>query len=118
MIVRTTCASVTFAAPFFLGALARWQPAGTYDVATDEAAIDINGHTVYRRIAALIRLPNGVGWRICSIDLGGLNAAGHATDDVGSLKRRDRPGIRTGIADADPGQRMRELAASSSPGAT
>jgi hypothetical protein len=54
MTVRTTRSSVTFRSPFRLVGIDHLQPAGTYDVETDEDIIEGNEHTVYRRVATIL----------------------------------------------------------------
>lgn len=56
MTIRTTKSRVTFAAPFRLSGIEGVQPAGSYDVETDEEAIEANQHIVYRRVATLLHL--------------------------------------------------------------
>lgn len=54
MTLRTTKTSIAFAAPFKLEGLDDEQPAGRYDVETDEEVVEGNGQTVYRRVATLL----------------------------------------------------------------
>lgn len=75
MAIRTTRKKVTFSAPFSLPELDGLQPAGTYDVATEEEAFEGNERTVYVRVATLlhIRLPGSA--RTVTIEPAGLDAA-------------------------------------------
>ncbi|NIJ35307.1 hypothetical protein [Sphingomonas oligoaromativorans] len=56
MTLRTIKSSIAFAAPFKLEGLEDEQPAGRYDVETDEEIIEGNGQTIYRRVATLLIL--------------------------------------------------------------
>jgi len=75
MAIRTICTQVTFTAPFRLPEIDGEQPAGTYDVETDEEAIEGNERTVYVRVATLIHLHTLGSSRIVTIDPKGLDAA-------------------------------------------
>lgn len=56
MTVRTSVKTVTFTRPFVLDGLDEVQPAGSYEVETDEELLDSVSFPVYRRIMTLIRL--------------------------------------------------------------
>jgi len=56
MTLRTTKSFVTFAAPFSLAGIQEMQPAGRYEIETDEEIIEGNGRTGYRRVATLLIL--------------------------------------------------------------
>jgi hypothetical protein len=73
--VRTTRSQATFVAPFTLPELDGPQPAGTYDVETDEEIIEGNERTVYVRVATLLYLESGAETRIVTVDPQGLQAA-------------------------------------------
>lgn len=75
MALRTTKSSVTFRAPFELRELDEAQPAGTYDIVTDEEIVEGNERTVYIRVATLLHLRKGGTTRIVTIDPAGLQAA-------------------------------------------
>lgn len=55
--VRTTRRTVTFTRPFTLGPLTEAQPAGDYQVETEEALLPTMTASAYRRTATLIFLP-------------------------------------------------------------
>jgi hypothetical protein len=57
MSIRTSTKVVTFTRPFRLSAVDDEQPAGSYDVETDEERLDTVSHPAYRRIATWIRIP-------------------------------------------------------------
>jgi hypothetical protein len=75
MAIRTTRTQVTFRAPFSLPELDGLQPAGTYDVETDEEAIEGNERTVYLRVATLISIHSLGSTRTVTIDPASLEAA-------------------------------------------
>ena len=54
MPVRTTRTQATFKEPFQLSELDGPQPAGTYDVDTDEDVIEGNERTIYLRLATIL----------------------------------------------------------------
>ena len=56
MTTRTTRKTVTFTGPFSLKGIDGIQPAGVYDVDTDEELIDDLSFLAYRRIATMIHL--------------------------------------------------------------
>jgi hypothetical protein len=84
--VRTTRSQATFLAPFALPELDGPQPAGVYDVDTDEEIIEGNERTVYVRVATLLYLETGAATRIVTIDSIGLQAA-LAQDALGAATR-------------------------------
>lgn len=51
------------------------QPAGTYEIETDEEGIEGNGPTVFRRVATLLILKEPGRTRTITIDPAGLQAA-------------------------------------------
>jgi hypothetical protein len=56
MTTRTSKETVTFKNPFFIGGLDEIQPAGDYEVETDEELIPGVSFVAWRRILTLIRL--------------------------------------------------------------
>jgi hypothetical protein len=58
MTTRTRRKLMTFAQPFLLRAIDAMQPAGTYNVDTDEELIDGLSFLAYRRTATWIHLPS------------------------------------------------------------
>ena len=56
MTIRTTSKTVTFVRPFVLDGLDEVQPAGTYDVETDEELLDTVSIRAYRRVSTLVHL--------------------------------------------------------------
>ncbi len=60
MTVRTSTKTVTFARPFVLRGIEGVQPAGTYNVETNEELLQTSIPT-YRSISTLIRLPARAG---------------------------------------------------------
>lgn len=75
MALRTTKSSVTFAAPFKLPELDEAQPAGTYDVVTDEEMIEGNERTVYIRVSTSLYVKHGGTTSVVTVDPKGLQAA-------------------------------------------
>lgn len=61
MTVRTSRKTVAFTRPFSLSGIDGVQPAGTYEVATDEELLPGLSFPAYRRIATLIYLPSRPG---------------------------------------------------------
>jgi len=59
MSIRTTDTAVTFRHPFSLSSIEGIQPAGTYQVSTDEEQIAGLSFLAYTRIATLLYLPAG-----------------------------------------------------------
>ncbi len=59
MSIRTTDTAVTFRRPFSLSSIEGIQPAGTYQVSTDEEQIAGLSFLAYTRIATLLYLPAG-----------------------------------------------------------
>lgn len=57
MTVRTSRKSVTFTRPFSLSGIETAQPAGTYEVETEEELLEGVSFPAYRRIATAIFLP-------------------------------------------------------------
>ncbi|KAB2865976.1 MAG: hypothetical protein F9K43_16555 [Bauldia sp.] len=56
MTIRTTRKTVTFARPFSLAGIDGVNPAGAYEVDTDEEVIDNLSFLAYRRVATTIHL--------------------------------------------------------------
>ncbi|HVJ42435.1 MAG TPA: hypothetical protein VM639_13110 [Dongiaceae bacterium] len=56
MTIRTTTTSVIFHYPFILSGLDERQPAGTYQVETDEEQIEDVSFVAFRRLSTLIHL--------------------------------------------------------------
>ena len=56
MTIRTTQTTVTFMRPFVLAGLDEEQPAGTYDIETDEERLEGLSFSAYRRVQTLIHL--------------------------------------------------------------
>ena len=75
MTIRTTRKQMTFQAPFSLPELGGVQPAGTYDVESDEEAVEGNERTVYVRVATLIHIESPGCTRTVTIDPANLDAA-------------------------------------------
>jgi hypothetical protein len=75
MAIRTTRTKVTFQAPFVLPELDGPQPPGTYDVETDEEAIEGNEHTVYVRVATLLQIRSPGCTRTVTVDRASFEAA-------------------------------------------
>jgi hypothetical protein len=75
MPIRTTRTQVTFCSPFSLPELDGDQPAGTYEIETDEEAVEGNERTVYVRVATLLHIHSPGSTRTVTIDPAGLAAA-------------------------------------------
>lgn len=58
MTMRTSRHRVTFTRPFTLHGIVGDQPAGTYDVETDEELVEGLSFPVYRRVATTVFLPS------------------------------------------------------------
>jgi hypothetical protein len=56
MTIRTKQSTVTFRRPFVLAGLDEEQPAGTYDIETDEERLEGLSFSAYRRVQTLIHL--------------------------------------------------------------
>lgn len=85
MSIRTTCSTVTFSNAFSLRNVSGIQPAGTYDIETEEEVIEGNDRTVYRRVATLLYIRSVGMTRACTIDPKDL-AAALAQDRIDSVK--------------------------------
>jgi hypothetical protein len=57
MSIRTSDTAVTFRRPFSLSSVEGTQPAGTYQVSTDEEQIEGLSFLAYARVATLLYLP-------------------------------------------------------------
>ncbi len=68
MTTRTTRKTVTFARPFSLKGIEGTQPAGAYDVDTDEELIDDLSFLAYRRVATMIHLRTDGATQIYRVD--------------------------------------------------
>ena len=75
MTIRTTKSTVTFRSPFRVKGMSEQQPAGTYEIETDEEAIEGNDRTVYRRVATLLILKDSGHIRTITIDPASLQVA-------------------------------------------
>ena len=75
MTIVTRRSSATFAAPFTVRGVEGQQPAGTYEIETDEEVIEGNGHVVRRRIATLMFIRRGQATETWTIDPADLAAA-------------------------------------------
>ena len=75
MALRTTRSEVTFLAPFTLAELDEPQPAGSYQVETDEDIIEGNERTVYVRVATLLYLERSGTTTVVTINPDGLRDA-------------------------------------------
>lgn len=75
MEIRTTRSKATFAAPFRLPEVEEVLPAGTYEIETDEQVIEGNEHTVFVRMATLLRVDIGGTSRTITISPDSLAAA-------------------------------------------
>lgn len=75
MTIRTTLKRVTFTKPFALSGIDGVQPAGTYEVATDEEMIVGLSFLAYRRVATMIHLLRHGGTQVFSIDPVDLEAS-------------------------------------------
>jgi hypothetical protein len=76
---RTTSRTIRFARPFTLAVIEGEQPAGTYEIETDEELLPGLSFPVYRRIAVRITLPfnamGAVGHQTVPVSLDELEAA-------------------------------------------
>jgi hypothetical protein len=68
METRTIRTSVTFVRPFVLPGVDGLQPAGTYDVDTDEESIDDVSFLAWRRVATMIHLRKDGATQVHTID--------------------------------------------------
>ncbi len=75
MSLRTIKSSITFSAPFKLEGWEEAQPAGRYDVETDEEVIEGNGRTIYRRVATLLIVRSRAMTQTITVDPSQLEAA-------------------------------------------
>ena len=75
MTTRTTRKTVTFTQPFVLSGLAGAQPAGMYEVDTDEERIDSLSLLAYRRVATSIEVHRNGATQVFPIDPVELDAA-------------------------------------------
>lgn len=75
MPTRTTTSHVTFKRAFRLAEIDRELPPGTYDIETEEEAIEGNERTVYIRTATIIWVRSLGSSRMVTIDPSGLEAA-------------------------------------------
>jgi len=107
MTVRASRKSVTFARPFSLSAIGREQPAGTYEVETEEELLEGLSFHAYRRSSTAIVLPAQPGSMILAeiveIDPAELEAArerdavAQACPDAAALGRAFRSLSKTSI---------------------
>ncbi len=75
MTIVTHRSSVTFAAPFTVKGGEGQQPAGIYQIETDEEVIEGNDHVVRYRIATLMFIRRGQAIETWTIDPADLAAA-------------------------------------------
>jgi hypothetical protein len=75
MTIRTTRKQVTFAKSFALGGVDGVQPAGTYEVETDDESIDDLSFLAYRRVTTLIHLQRDGATQVFRIDPVELDAS-------------------------------------------
>ena len=75
MTSRTTRKTVTFRHPFVLSDVDGTQPPGTYEVNTDEEAIDSMSILAYRRVATFIQVHRNGDSQVFPIDPVELDAA-------------------------------------------
>jgi len=68
MTIRTTLREVTFRHPFRLDALEGEQPAGVYEIATDEEQVEDISFLAYRRVATTIRIERHGAAQVFPID--------------------------------------------------
>ena len=68
METRTVRKTVTFTQPFALAGVDGIQPAGTYDVDTDEETIDDVSFIAWRRVATMIHLRKDGAMQVYPID--------------------------------------------------
>ena len=68
METRTVRKTVTFTRPFVLAGIEGMQPAGTYDVDTDEETIDDISFLAWRRVATMIHLRKDGAMQVYPID--------------------------------------------------
>ena len=61
MPTRTSRRTATFSRPFTLASIDGLQPAGTYEIETDEELLEGLSFPVYRRVAMVIMLPAAPG---------------------------------------------------------
>lgn len=123
MTLRTIRKTVTFTRPFSLSGIETVQPAGTYEVETDEELLEGVSFPAYRRVATTIFLPPQPGSMVfaemATIDPLDLEAAQErdaiAVDDIRAATIREdrrRDGILREAADAagpTPGAAARPL---------
>lgn len=75
MTTRTARKTVTFTRPFNLTGIDGVQPAGAYDVYTDDELIDDLSFLAYRRVATMIHLRRGGATEVHRIDPVELDAS-------------------------------------------
>lgn len=75
MSTRTTKKYVTFNRPFFLSEPIGDQPAGVYEVSTDEESIDNITRLAYRRVATLLEVRRSGLTQLFGVDPVELDAA-------------------------------------------
>ena len=82
--LRTTRSTIGFAAPFRLKGRPETFEAGSYEVETEEEAIDAGQHIVYLRVATLLYVRSPGMTRTLTVDPGDLQSA-LARDKANSL---------------------------------
>jgi hypothetical protein len=75
MTIRTTRATITFRSSFKLTCFVKAEPAGDYQLETDEELIEGVSVLAYRRVKALLHVPRGSGSETFTIDPKELEAA-------------------------------------------
>ena len=75
MTLRTSRAVISFRSPFRLECFERDQPAGDYELETDEEAIEGLSVLAYHRVQTLLHVPRGSGSEVFTVDPRDLEAA-------------------------------------------
>jgi hypothetical protein len=75
METRTVRKTVTFTRPFALAGVEGMQPAGTYDIDTDEETIDDVSFIAWRRVATMIHLRKDGATQVYPVDPAELESA-------------------------------------------
>ena len=73
MTIRSRRETVTFRHPFRIRGVDRVLPAGSYEVITDEEAIEGLSFAAFRRVATMIEVPAEVGRAIELISIGSVD---------------------------------------------
>jgi hypothetical protein len=75
MTIRTTRTTISFKAPFRLACFDGDQPAGDYQLETDEELIEGVSRLAYRRVGAFLHIPRGSGIAVYSVNTQELETA-------------------------------------------